>query len=58
MRSYSGGDNVANHHLKLTMGFGIHPVVRGEDLGGVYFVMPLRAWRQQPIHRERDHDGC
>lgn len=42
LRSHSGGDNEANHHLKLSLGFGVHPVVRGDDKRGVYFVMPLK----------------
>ena len=41
IRSHSSGNNAANHHLKLSMGFGVHPVVRGEDRGGVYFIPPL-----------------
>jgi GNAT superfamily N-acetyltransferase len=43
MRSHSSGDNVANHQLKLTMGFGVHPIVRGGDHKGVYFIMPLQG---------------
>lgn len=42
VRSHSAGENRANHHLKLGMGFAVHPVVRGEDDGGAYFIMPLR----------------
>jgi GNAT superfamily N-acetyltransferase len=41
VRSHSSGSNTANHALKLAMGFGVHPIVRGDDTGGVYFVMPL-----------------
>jgi GNAT superfamily N-acetyltransferase len=41
VRSHSSGKNEANHHLKLSMGFAVHPIVRGEDEKGVYFVMPL-----------------
>ena len=41
VRSHSGGDHPANHHLKLALGFGVHPIVRGEDTHGVYFIMPL-----------------
>lgn len=41
VRSHSGGTNDANHRLKLSLGFGVHPVVRGEDTTGVYFVLPL-----------------
>lgn len=43
IRSHSSGANTENHALKLAMGFAVHPVVRGDDLGGVYFVMPLRT---------------
>jgi GNAT superfamily N-acetyltransferase len=41
LRSHSTGGHQANHHLKLSMGFGVHPVIRGEDKAGVYFIMPL-----------------
>lgn len=43
MRSHSSGDNNANHRLKLAMGFAIHPIVRGDDNQGCYFLMPLRT---------------
>jgi GNAT superfamily N-acetyltransferase len=43
IRSHSSGSNEANHQLKLALGFGVHPIVRGEDNKGVYFVMPLRV---------------
>ncbi len=43
LRSHSGGDHFENHELKLRMGFGVHPIVRGDDKRGVYFVMPLRT---------------
>jgi GNAT superfamily N-acetyltransferase len=43
VRSHSGGKSDANHQLKLAMGFAIHPIVRGEDREGCYFIMPLRA---------------
>ena len=42
IRSHSGGDNLANHQLKLSLGYGVHPIVRGEDQRGAYFVLPLR----------------
>lgn len=45
VRSHSGGEHTANHHLKLMLGFGVHPIVRGDDTRGVYFVMPLQANR-------------
>lgn len=38
VRSHSRGENSANHRLKLSMGYAVHPVIRGEDRGGVYFV--------------------
>jgi GNAT superfamily N-acetyltransferase len=41
LRSHSSGSHTANHQLKLRMGFAVHPVVRGDDTGGVYFIMPL-----------------
>lgn len=43
MRSHSSGSNRANHRLKLSMGFAVHPIVRGADDRGVYFIMPLAA---------------
>jgi len=42
IRSHSSGDNLANHRLKLSLGYGVHPIVRGEDRRGVYFILPLR----------------
>lgn len=42
LRSYSSGGNRANHQLKVSLGFGVHPVVRGDDRRGVYFIMPLQ----------------
>ncbi len=45
VRSYSSGANSANHRLKLAMGFGVYPVLRGDDRRGAYFIMPLRAAR-------------
>ena len=41
VRSHSGGANAENHHLKLSLGFGVHPIVRGEDSTGAYFILPL-----------------
>jgi GNAT superfamily N-acetyltransferase len=41
VRSHSDGDSDANHQLKLAMGFAIHPIVRGDDRKGCYFMMPL-----------------
>jgi GNAT superfamily N-acetyltransferase len=42
IRSHSSGDNLANHQLKLSLGYGVHPIIRGEDRRGVYFILPLR----------------
>ena len=41
IRSHSSGKNSANHRLKLKMGFAFHPIERGEDKKGGYFIMPL-----------------
>ena len=41
VRSHSGGDHPANHRVKLRLGFGVHPIVRGDDTAGCYFVLPL-----------------
>lgn len=41
IRSHSSGDNLDNHQLKLSLGYGVHPIVRGEDRRGVYFILPL-----------------
>ena len=41
VRSHSDGYRKANHHLKVSLGFAIHPIVRGNDTEGAYFIMPL-----------------
>ncbi len=41
VRSHSSGDNIANHALKIAMGFAVQPIIRGNDRGGVYFVKAL-----------------
>ncbi len=41
IRSHSSGDNAANHQLKLAMGYGAHPIIRGDDTSGAYFILPL-----------------
>jgi GNAT superfamily N-acetyltransferase len=41
IRSHSRGGEGANHQLKLALGFAVHPVRRGADRDGVYFVLPL-----------------
>ncbi len=53
LRSHSGGDRAENHQLKLSMGFAIDPVVRGEDTGGPYFLLPLRGAATEKAMRER-----
>lgn len=45
IRSHSDGHRKANHYLKMLMGFAVHPIVRGDDKEGVYFVMPLKEER-------------
>jgi len=52
IRSHSGGDQLANHHLKLALGYGIHPIVRGADKRGAYFILPLSAIKSPPPHRK------
>lgn len=41
VRSHSGGDHPANHALKLALGFGVQPIVRGDDARGAYYILPL-----------------
>jgi GNAT superfamily N-acetyltransferase len=41
VRSHSGGDHPANHQLKLALGFGVLPIVRGDDTRGAYYILPL-----------------
>ena len=53
VKSHSSGTNQANHRLKLEMGFGVHPIVRGEDIHGVYFIMPLHtSWQPSQIQKD------
>ena len=47
IRSHSGGDNLENHQLKLSLGYGVHPIIRGGDKRGVYFILPLRGLERQ-----------
>lgn len=42
LRSHSGGDRTENHALKISLGFAIDPIVRGNDRDGAYFILPLR----------------
>ncbi len=51
VRSHSAGKSRANHHLKLSMGFAVHPIVRDDDLNGAYFIMPLRPRSRSPKNK-------
>ncbi len=51
VRSRSAGDRLANHELKLSLGFGVHPT-KATD-GAVFFVLPLpQAGRSRRRVRE------
>lgn len=41
IRSHSSGPHSANHELKFSLGFGVHPIIREDDDEGAYFIMPL-----------------
>ena len=41
--SYSSYGRDANHHIKLSLGFGAQPEVHGDNQQGVYFIMPLQV---------------
>jgi GNAT superfamily N-acetyltransferase len=41
IRSHSSLENKANHHLKLSMGYAVHPLVSSQRKDGFYFVLPL-----------------
>lgn len=41
--SYSSYGREANHHIKLSLGFGAQPEVHGDDQQGVYFILPLQG---------------
>ena len=43
IRSHSGGESAANRALKLSTGFGVHPITRNGDSEGAYFILPLSA---------------
>lgn len=43
IRSHSGAENVENHALKLSLGYAMHPLVRGRGKDGAYFLLPLRG---------------
>jgi GNAT superfamily N-acetyltransferase len=40
--SYSSYGRDANHHIKLSLGFGAQPEVHRDNQQGVYFLMPLQ----------------
>lgn len=42
IRSHSSIGNSANHRLKISMGYGIHPLPTTSNKDGFYFVMPLK----------------
>ena len=41
VRSHSSLHNKSNHQLKLSMGFGVHPLPSTSEKGGFYFILPL-----------------
>lgn len=41
IRSHDRGGEQVDHQLKLALGSAVHPVRRGADRDGVYFVLPL-----------------
>ena len=43
VRSHSSASNIANHQLKLSLGFAIHPLDKTSDRDGAYFILPLHA---------------
>ena len=49
IRSHSSGDHPENHRLKLSLGYGVHPVIRDGDRGGAYFILPLRRQYNNPL---------
>jgi GNAT superfamily N-acetyltransferase len=52
VRSHSSGSYAENHRMKLAMGFGVHPIRRGEDERGAYFILPLRKFMlRHPLER-------
>jgi GNAT superfamily N-acetyltransferase len=42
IRSHSSLHNRANHQLKLSLGFGVQPLITPSHRGGFYFILPLR----------------
>jgi GNAT superfamily N-acetyltransferase len=47
LASYSSYGRDANHHIKLSLGFGAQPEVHGDNQQGVYFIMPLMDNREK-----------
>ena len=43
IRSRSDASHTANHQLKLSMGFAIHPLDKMGERDGAYFILPLRS---------------
>lgn len=43
VRSRSDASHSANHQLKLSMGFAIHPLDKMGERDGAYFILPLRS---------------
>lgn len=41
--SYSNYGKDANHHIKLSLGFGAQPEIHGDNKQGVYFILPLQV---------------
>lgn len=41
IRSHSSLDNTANHQLKLSLGFALHPLLASPNKDGYYFILSL-----------------
>ncbi|MEO8397663.1 MAG: GNAT family N-acetyltransferase [Chloroflexota bacterium] len=42
IRSHSATANQANHQLKLSLGFAVHPLISSANKDGCYFILPLQ----------------
>ena len=42
IRSHSAAANTANHQLKLSLGYAVHPLPSASNRDGFYFILPLR----------------
>ena len=42
IRSHSAAENKANHQLKLSLGFAVHPLITSANKDGFYFILPLK----------------